>query len=86
MENHKPYHKQFKHPHDFEVEYQVLDELAGGKKTPPYQGIRWDFWYDYNGKHEEQLFMIWPEFLDENGKVRLNTKSCGVSKFETTLL
>lgn len=69
MENHKPYNELLKHPHDFEVEYRILNESEGGRKTLPYQGIRWDFWYDYNGKHEKQLFMIWPEFLDENEKV-----------------
>ncbi len=77
MENHKPYDKQIGHSHDFEVEYRILTESEGGRKTLPYQGIRWDFWYEYNGKHKGQLFMIWPEFLDENGQV-ITQKNCPV--------
>ncbi|WBX77959.1 hypothetical protein PG911_06805 [Tenacibaculum ovolyticum] len=69
MENHISYNKLLKHPHDFEVEYQILTESEGGRKTLPYQGIRWDFWYDYNGIHEGHLFMIWPEFLNDKGNV-----------------
>ena len=69
MTLHQPYSNRLGHPHDFEVEYRILFENEGGRKTLPSQGIRWDFWYDYNGKHENQLFMIWPEFLDSNGKV-----------------
>lgn len=69
MHEYKPYNERLKHPHDFEVEYRILSESEDGRKTLPYQGIRWDFWYDYNGTHENQLFMIWPEFLDENGNV-----------------
>jgi len=69
MEEHKPFNEELKHLHDFEVEYRILSESEGGRKTLPYQGIRWDFWYDYNGKHENKLFIIWPEFLDENANV-----------------
>jgi hypothetical protein len=69
MENHESYTGRLGHPHDFEVEYCILKESEGGRKTLPYQGIRWDFWYEYNGEHKNQLFMIWPEFLDENGQV-----------------
>ncbi|WAC02149.1 hypothetical protein N7U66_05460 [Lacinutrix neustonica] len=44
MENHKPYDKQIGYSHDFEVEYRILTQSEGGRKTLPYQGIRWDFW------------------------------------------
>ena len=69
MTKHQPYNELVGYSHDFEVEYRILTEEEGGRKTLPYQGIRWDFWYDFNGKHKNQLFMIWPEFLDSNGNV-----------------
>ena len=48
MENHEPYIGRLGHPHDFEVEYRILKESESGRKTLPHQGIRWDFWYEYN--------------------------------------
>ncbi|WP_204356494.1 hypothetical protein [Arcticibacterium luteifluviistationis] len=69
MTKYQPYNERLGHSHDFEVEYRILNESEGGRKTLPYQGIRWDFWYEFNGQHENQLFMIWPEFLDSNGNV-----------------
>ena len=56
MDEHKPYNERLKHPYDFEVEYRILSESEGGRKTLPYQGRRWDFWYDYSGRHENQLY------------------------------
>ena len=70
MTEHQPYNERLNHPHDFEVYYHILTELEGGRKTLPLQGIRWDFCYGHDGKHKEnQLWMIWPEFLDETGNV-----------------
>jgi len=55
--------------HDFVVEYKILNESQGGRKTLPSQGIKWDFAY-VNEKHKpNDLFMIWPQFLDKNGQV-----------------
>lgn len=73
MKKHQSYYERLNHPHDFEVEYRILTESEGGRKTLPFQGIRWDFWYDYLGKHDNQLFMIWPEFLDVNGQIITQT-------------
>lgn len=70
MTEHLPYNKRLNHPHDFEVEYRILSESEGGRKTPIGQGIKWDFGYQFEGMHEKnQLWMIWPEFLDNEGKV-----------------
>ncbi|MFD2587567.1 hypothetical protein ACFSQJ_11540 [Croceitalea marina] len=69
MDNHKPYNENLGHPHDFLVEYQILTESENGRKTLPYQGIRWDFWYEHKEHEENHLFMIWPEFIDESGNV-----------------
>lgn len=69
MEEHKSYIERLQHPHDFEVEYRILTEIEGGRKTLPYQGIRWDLWYEHKEHDKDHLFIIWPEFIDENGKV-----------------
>jgi len=51
---------------DFEAEITVLSERDGGRKTPPFNGIHWDFLYD-GDRPEDDLFVIWPEFIDTNG-------------------
>lgn len=68
MEEHKPYQIKRGQPPDFIVEYRILTE-EGGRKTLPFQGVRWDFWYDHEENMDNTLFMIWPEFLDESGQV-----------------
>lgn len=35
----------------------------------PHQGYRSDFWYDYKKHTPAHLFMIWPEFEDDEGNV-----------------
>lgn len=69
MTKHQPYKERLGHPHDFEVDYRILTENEGGRKTLPFQGIRWDFWYAFNDEHKGQLFMIWPEFINIKGEV-----------------
>lgn len=56
----------YEHPDDFEAEIAILSELEGGRKTPPLNGIRWDFLYD-GDRAEDSLYMIWPEFIDSKG-------------------
>lgn len=74
MTRHKPYHEGFGHPHDFVVEYRFLSEGEGGRQVgPPFQGYRSDFWYEQDNQATNQLFMIWPEFLDEDGNVIIET-------------
>ena len=60
--------------HNFEVEYRILSESEGGRKTVPSQGIKWDFSYEHPSHKANDLFMIWPQFLDENGKVFSKSK------------
>src|SRR5262249_3654088 len=38
----------------------------GGRRTPPYNGIRWDFAYADDAP-AEWLFMIWPDFFGADG-------------------
>lgn len=56
--------------HDFEVKYIVLDKSQGGRDSLPVQGIKWDFAYENNNHNSTELFMIWPQFLDENEEVK----------------
>jgi hypothetical protein len=72
---HQLYEVRLKHPPDFRVSYRFYDESEGGTKFTPGQGYRSDFWY----YHEEQpnpnsIYMIWPEFEDEQGNVITDTE------------
>lgn len=59
--------------HDFEATIRIFRPDEGGHKTAPFNGIRWDFAYDdeHSNLHENlptlQLYMIWPEFFDDEG-------------------
>jgi len=50
---------------DFRVTYRLFTAEEGGRKTPAYQHIRWDFRYE----DTKASWMIWPEFLDPDGKM-----------------
>lgn len=65
---HKPYKKVFNREADFRVSYRIYTQEEGGRYTLPFQGIRWDFWYDHPEHKKGQLFMIYPEFEAENGQ------------------
>lgn len=56
----------------FEVSYRLLSADEGGRNTPPHQHIRWDFLYDGDDSAVDSLWIIWPEFLSADGKVRLD--------------
>ena len=81
---HIPYSEKTRHPADFRVSYRFYSFEEGGRKTIPYQSIRSDFQFEpsylsIEGYHAK-VFIIWPEFEDENGKIILdNTKSVPVT-------
>ncbi|KAF1055341.1 MAG: hypothetical protein GAK43_00134 [Stenotrophomonas maltophilia] len=54
-------------PDDFEARIRVLTRAEGGRRSPPRNGIRWDFAYA-DEKGELALFMIWPLFLGQDGQ------------------
>jgi len=62
------YTEQFGRLPDFRVTYHLFTPEEGGRKTPAYQGIRWDFRYEDKFIHPG-TWMIWPEFLDLTGEV-----------------
>lgn len=55
---------------DFQVSYRLFSAEEGGRKTPHFQGIRWDFSYEDEtiGK-QKQVFLIWPEFVSDLGEM-----------------
>ncbi|MES2837263.1 MAG: hypothetical protein V4667_07060 [Bacteroidota bacterium] len=72
---HEPYENRLNHKADFRVKYKFRSQEDGGRKTGnPFQGIRCDF--SYSGESENKMYMIWPEFEDNEGNVILyNDKS-----------
>jgi hypothetical protein len=55
------------HPPDFEVRYRFFTSEEGGRRTgPPFQHYRCDWSYDGDDV-SKGIFMIWPEFLADDG-------------------
>ena len=54
-------------PNDFEAAIRIFREDEGGRKTSPFNGIRWDLNYA-----EEMpavgLYMVWPIFFGDDGQ------------------
>jgi hypothetical protein len=74
MNQHIPYGKAGGMSCDFIVKYRFYTKEEGGRKRPPAQGYRSDFLYAEDAVNEKfQLWMIYPEFLDENNDVILDT-------------
>jgi len=70
---HLSYQDKLGHPADFKVHYRFFEENEGGRKTLPFQGYRSDFWYyTPDNAFPYQIYMIWPEFLDNSGLVILD--------------
>ena len=59
-------HLLYKIADDFEATIRILTEAEGGRKTAPYNGIRWDFSYVTDDSSDE-LYMIWPDFYGPDG-------------------
>lgn len=70
---HQLYEEKLKHKADFRVKYNFYSKEEGGRERLPYQGYRSDFWYEQNTYIEtKSIFMIWPEFEDENYEIILD--------------
>ncbi|WP_338869239.1 hypothetical protein WBJ53_19620 [Spirosoma sp. SC4-14] len=65
----KPYQQLFGHQEDFKVKYRFYSQEEGGRYTLPHQGIRSDFCYESADHEINWLFMIYPEFEDEQGNL-----------------
>ena len=51
-------------PEDFQARIRIFTADEGGLGKPVFNGIRWDF--SYMGD-EANLYMIWPDFFDDDG-------------------
>ena len=60
-----------KHKHNFEAEIEIFPLGDTTRSTHPFNGIRWDLRYaeddDRPGDEKFQIYMVWPEFLDDDG-------------------
>lgn len=72
MSEHIPYEDNLDRFPDFIVEYEIdlCDELKSAKPT---QGMRVDFLYNGDHPNHDGVHMIWPEILDAEGKVLIDT-------------
>jgi translation elongation factor EF-Tu-like GTPase len=52
---------------DFEATIRIYSATEGGRRTPAYNGIRWDFAYA-EGNPPDTLYMIWPDFFATSGQ------------------
>ena len=48
----------YQKPDDFEGVVRILTEREGGRRTPTFNGIRWDLRYFH--ETEDHLSMVWP--------------------------
>lgn len=51
---------------DFEALIRIYSAKEGGRRTPTFNGIRWDFAYAEN-QPADTLYMIWPDFFTGDG-------------------
>jgi hypothetical protein len=72
---HQPYEGRLKHTHDFRVAYQFYTYEEGGRWSPVYQGYRPNFDYAQRTPEHNGLYMIFPEFENENGQVITESKT-----------
>jgi hypothetical protein len=70
---HIPYSQTSGMEPDFEVEYEFLPELEREFGRPT-QGMRCDFLYEGDDPKVDGIYMIWPEFLDQDGNVILDKR------------
>ena len=73
MAKYTPYEISTGHPPDFEVEYEFIDPKLKSGERKVYPGIRWDFLYDRDIPQKDGLWMIWPEFIHENGQPNIKS-------------
>ncbi len=55
-------------PPDFAVRYRFFTAEEGGRASLPRQHLRCDFLYDGDDPQRDGIYMIHPEFLDDDGK------------------
>lgn len=63
---HTPYELDVGRHHDFRVKYSLIGP------RPVYQGIKFDFMFENDDFPKGSLHVIWPEFEDDSGQVKLD--------------
>ncbi|WP_129692005.1 hypothetical protein [Gottfriedia acidiceleris] len=69
-----PYEERRGCPQDFNVQYRFFSHEEGGRQSLPAQGYRCDFAYQEDDIKETGIYMIHPEFEDNDGNVILDDK------------
>lgn len=59
--------KNFDGIEDFEANIEILSSEEGGRTTPAFNGIRWDFCYSEDDV-KDGLYMIHPDFFGTDGE------------------
>jgi hypothetical protein len=77
-----PYEKLRGHPQDFNVTYRFYSVEEGGRSILPAQGYRCDFSYQGDDIEVTGIYMIHPEFEDNEGNLILDN-SISVNKIGT---
>jgi hypothetical protein len=54
---------------DFDAIIRIFSPDEGGRRSPVFNGIRWDFAYA-DHQPPDTLYMIWPDFLTADGTSR----------------
>ena len=67
-----PYEKIRNRKPDFLVEYQIIPPEEGGPTRIPFQGCRTDLHYEGEDLQKDGVYIIHPEFLNEDGSVILD--------------
>lgn len=70
----QPIEERLRHPPDFKVRYRFYSFEEGGRKSLPHQGYRSDFWYPFDGHLPTKIYMIHPEFEDDQFNLILETE------------
>lgn len=71
MNFHIPYEQARNRDCDFIVQYRFFSPEEGGRSENPTQGYRSDFMCS-GDENAKQLWMIWPEFLDNENQIILD--------------
>jgi hypothetical protein len=53
---------------DFEADIRIYTQAEGGRRTPVFNGIRWDLAYAEDGPDPPSLYMVWPDFFAVGGR------------------
>ena len=60
---------------DFKIRYRFIPYEEGGRVQAPYQGYRSDFHYDGEDVKTDGIYMIYPEFLNQDGSIMLEEET-----------